>query len=239
MKVEVYKNYEEVMVRAAEIVGAQVKEKPDCVLGLPTGSTPIGLYENLAKKCDAGELDFSRVSTFNLDEYYPISPEHDQSYRYFMNDHLFHHINIKMENTHVPLGSSKDPDATCRAYEDEIKAFGGVDLQVLGIGRNGHIGFNEPGCDLQGPTHLTDLTDDTLDANSRFFESVKDVPTNALTMGIGTIMRAKKILILITGENKRNALKALLSGKVSNQCPASALQNHNNVTVLCDEAANG
>lgn len=227
------------MARAADIVCAQIAAKPDTVLGLPTGETPIGMYDLLTERCAAGKVDFSRVHTFNLDEYYPISPKNDQSYRYFMNLHFFDRINIPIENTRVPEGSASDPDAACRAYEDAIRAQGGVDLQVLGIGRNGHIGFNEPGCDLGGDTHVTSLTPDTIDANSRFFASADEVPKQALTMGVGTILRAKKIIILICGANKHDALMRLLGGKVDDQCPATALQKHPNVTVLCDRAAYG
>lgn len=238
MKIEVLKNYDAVMERATEIVAAQVREKPNTVLGLPTGSTPIGLYNGLIREYEAGKLDFYNVTTFNLDEYYPIDPRNSQSYRYFMNDHLFHHVNIPMTSTHVPNGNTSDPEAACREYEAAMKAAGGVDLQVLGVGRNGHIGFNEPAEELVADTHLTGLTADTIDANSRFFASADEVPKQAVTMGMASILRAKQILILICGEDKKEALKQLKKGNINTQWPVTLLNLHDDVIVLCDEAAN-
>lgn len=235
MKLEIYDTYEEVSERAAAIIAAQIREKPDTVLGLPTGETPIGTYDRLIREYESGKLDFLHVTTFNLDEYYPISPCDVQSYRYFMNQHLFLHVNVPMDATHVPEGSAEDADAACAAYEKAMREAGGVDLQVLGIGRNGHIGFNEPGTAPDSLTHKVTLTQDTIEANSRLFNHISEVPTHALTMGLGTILRAKKIIILITGKNKQNALRQLLSGDAD--CPASVLCGHSDVTVLCDRAA--
>ena len=233
MKLEILKNAKEVAVRAKEIVGGAITENPELVLGLPTGSTPEGLYRELS----ASTLDFSRVKTFNLDEYYPMQPTDPQSYRYFMNSHLFNNVNLDMANTHVPDGTAADPDAACAKYEEMIREAGGVDLQVLGVGRNGHIGFNEPGTPFDSPTHKTTLTANTIEANARFFRDKTEVPAHALTMGIGTILRAKKILILITGADKHEALRSLLKGKIDEAWPVTALLKHDDVIVLCDTAA--
>ncbi len=237
MNVIVCKNYEEVSAKAAELMADVMKEKHACVLGLATGSTPIGMYKELIKKNQAGEIDFSAVTTVNLDEYYPIAPDNDQSYRYFMNHQLFDHVNIDKSKTFVPNGMAADPDAACRAYEDIVASVGQVDIQVLGIGQNGHIGFNEPDDALYVPTHVTDLTESTIKANARFFASEADVPTKALTMGIGTILKAKKIIILANGASKKDAVAAMLTGKLSCHCPASMLNLHPDVTLICDEAA--
>ena len=183
MKIEICENYEEMSRRAAEIFQKEIKENPKCVLGLATGSTPVGMYEKL---CTMG-LDFSGVKTVNLDEYYPISPENENSYRYFMNENLFSKVNIDKKNTHVPNGAAKNPDKECRKYDEMIENLGGIDLQVLGIGANGHIGFNEPGAELVAKTHVTALTESTIKANARFFDDISSVPTHALTMGIITL----------------------------------------------------
>ncbi|MBR4768184.1 MAG: glucosamine-6-phosphate deaminase [Lachnospiraceae bacterium] len=239
MKTEILKNYDEVSARAAEIVSEAIRKKPDITLGLPTGETPIGLYDRLSDLYRKGELDFSRVTTFNLDEYYPIDPENPESYRYFMNSHLFSRVNIPIESTHVPPGNALDPTEAADSYEKSIISHGGVDLQVLGIGRNGHIGFNEPGGSFDTPTHCVTLTESTIEANARLFDSADDVPRRALTMGIGTILSARKILILITGKEKHDALKTLLAGRETPDCPATALLRHPDVTVLVDKAAYG
>lgn len=236
MEVQILNDRAAVAAQAAQLVAAQIREKPDCVLGLPTGETPIGMYDRLAEQCAAGALDFSRVTTFNLDEYYPIAPEHPQSYRYFMNKHLFSRVNIPMESTHVP-GGQGDADENCRAYEQAIAAAGGVDLQVLGIGRNGHIGFNEPNSAPDSRTHRVTLTENTIEANARFFESAGDVPRHAVTMGLGTILDARRILLLATGAEKFDALHKLLAGRFDSTCPATVLLRHENVTILCDRAA--
>ena len=237
MRVIICENYEEVSKEAAKIIASQVTLKPDSVLGLATGSTPVGMYKILAEQNKAGEIDFSDVRSFNLDEYYPMMAEHDQSYRYFMNENLFNHINIKMENTHILNGVAENPEKECEDFEKMIDAAGGIDLQVLGIGQNGHIGFNEPADFLYANTHLTDLTENTIQANSRFFEKIEDVPTKALTMGIATILKSKRIIILASGENKSAVVKDLIEGEISTQNPASMLKVHKDVIVICDKAA--
>ncbi len=237
MKIIVCDNYDEMSRTGAEIIAEGMKAKPDYILGLATGSTPVGMYRELARMNKAGEIDFSKVVSYNLDEYYPISPENDQSYRYFMNHNLFNHVNIDINNTHVPDGSAADPEAACRAYDAEYAATGYADLQVLGIGQNGHIAFNEPEEALTVGTHVTALTQNTIEANSRFFASIKDVPTKAMTMGMGTIMSAKKILMLINGKNKHAALTALLDDKITTAVPATLLKLHPDVVILCDKDA--
>ncbi len=239
IKVVVCENYEDMSFRAAKMFEAQIKEKPNSVLGLATGSTPIGTYRNLIEMHKKG-LDFSCVCSYNLDEYYPLSPDNEQSYRYFMDKQLFEHINIMRENTHVPSGIAEDPVSECDRYDDAIEKAGGIDLQLLGIGINGHIGFNEPDEALTAATHLTDLTESTVNANARFFASKEEVPTKAITMGVGSILRAKKIILLASGKNKHEAIKTLLSGKVTTACPATVLNLHANTVLLCDkEAYNG
>ncbi|MEL7622654.1 MAG: glucosamine-6-phosphate deaminase [Clostridiales bacterium] len=230
-------NYDEVSLLGAAMVAKVVKSNPRAVLGLATGSTPVGMYKRLVEMHKRDGLDFSMIRTFNLDEYYPIKKANDQSYDYFMRDNLFSHINIKRENIHLPNGECADPVAECAAYEAMLNQAGGVDIQVLGIGVNGHIGFNEPAEELQLPTHLTRLTASTIEANARFFESIEQVPTQALTMGMGTIMKARSILLLITGENKAPVVKKLFDRVVTTEVPASFLTLHPDVTVLLDEAA--
>ncbi|MBE6556224.1 MAG: glucosamine-6-phosphate deaminase [Ruminococcaceae bacterium] len=238
MKVIVTKNYEEMSALAAKEFAAVIQNKADCVLGLATGDTPIGMYRELVAMHEKNGLDFSKVSSVNLDEYYPITPDNDQSYRYFMNYHLFDHVNIDKANTNVPDGTAVDPDTFCRDYEAKIDALGGIDIQVLGIGRNGHIGFNEPDANgLIPDTHLTDLTANTIEANSRFFSSMDEVPKQALTMGIHSVFKARKIVILASGEGKADAVRAMLAGKITTTCPASLLCIHPDVTLICDEAA--
>ena len=237
MKLIVCKNYEEMSEVAANILADVMKANPACVLGLATGSTPVGMYKKLIEKNAAGEIDFSTVTTVNLDEYYPISPDNDQSYRYFMNENLFNHVNIDKTRTFVPDGMAADPVAACEAYEETVAAVGAADIQVLGIGQNGHIGFNEPAEALEVKTHVTGLTESTIKANARFFATEADVPTKALTMGIGTILGAKKIIILANGAAKHEAVSKMLAGKLDTSCPASMLNLHADVTVICDEAA--
>ncbi len=237
MKVIVVKDYEEMSDQGAEIMKEVIKNNPSCVLGLATGDTPIGMYNRLAEAYEKGELDFSKVSSVNLDEYYPISPDNDQSYRYFMNKNLFDRINIDKANTNVPDGMAKDVEKSCAEYEEKIDALGGIDIQVLGIGRNGHIGFNEPDSELIPATHLTNLTDSTIAANARFFESENDVPKHALTMGIESVFKARKIIVVASGANKAEAIRATVCGNLSTNCPASLLRLHPDVTIICDEAA--
>ncbi len=239
MKLIVCKNYDDLSAAAAELVAGVIRENPTCVLGLATGSTPVGLYRGLIDRYNRGELDFSGVTSVNLDEYYPIAPDNDQSYRYFMNQNLFDHVNIDKAKTYVPDGLAADPDAACEAYEAIVARVGAADIQVLGIGQNGHIGFNEPADALEVKTHVTGLTESTIKANARFFASEADVPTKALTMGIGTILGAKRIVILASGASKQDAVAKLLAGKLDTSCPASMLNLHSDVTVICDEAAMG
>jgi len=237
MRIILCENYDEMSVKAAKIVASQLILKPDSTLGLATGSTPVGMYNELAKMNKAGEIDFSLVTSFNLDEYYPIKKTNDQSYDYFMKENLFSKVNIDLNNTNIPNGEAEDPDAECKAYDEKIKKNGGIDLQVLGIGQNGHIGFNEPDdCLIEG-THLTGLTDNTIEANSRFFASKEDVPTKALTMGIGTIMQAKTIIILASGKSKADIVAKLIKGDITTSNPASMLKVHQNVILLCDKEA--
>ncbi len=237
MNLIVCKDYNEMSEKAARIVAACVTLKPDCVIGLATGSTPVGMYKCLIEKNKAGKLDFSRVRTYNLDEYYPIDPTNEQSYRYFMDKNLFDSINIDKANTHVMNGKCEDPEKETADYDKAIEAAGGIDIQVLGIGRNGHIGFNEPADELIAATHLTGLTESTIEANARFFEKESDVPRHALTMGMKPIMAARQIIILINGKNKHEALMGLLSGKISTSNPSTMLNLHGDVTILCDEEA--
>lgn len=239
MKILKFATYDEMSAAAADIIAKQISIKKDSVLGLATGSTPVGMYKKLVEMNKSGMIDFSGIKTVNLDEYYPISPENKQSYRYFMNENLFDHVNIDKANTYVPNGEADDADAACEEHEKIIKALGGVDIQVLGIGQNGHIGFNEPEENLSLYTHKTGLTESTIAANSRFFSEDEVMPTSALTMGIGTIFGAKKILLLINGKNKSEALHQLFTDKVTTSCPATLLKLHPNVIVLCDSEAYG
>ena len=237
MKIIVCKNYDEMSAEIAKIIAKQVKDKPDCVLGLATGSTPVGAYGELAAMYNKGELDFSLVKSYNLDEYYPMRADDIHSYHYFMDENLFSKINIKRENIHVPNGDTDTPDEECAAYEAEINAAGGIDLQLLGIGRNGHIGFNEPDEYLIPDTHKTALTKDTMEANARFFEDGGTMPDSAVTMGMGTILRAKKVVIAASGASKREAVAGLIAGRLTTKLPASLLALHSDVILVCDEDA--
>ena len=237
MRIIVTKAYEDMSKKAAAIIAAQVAEKPDCVLGLATGSTPIGTYKNLVEWYENGSLDFSQVRTVNLDEYRGLPRDNDQSYYYFMHDNLFNHVNIDEANTNVPDGTNPDADAECARYEALIASYGGQDLQLLGLGHNGHIGFNEPAQEFDKTTHCVDLQESTIEANKRFFASADDVPKQAYTMGIGTIMKAKKILVVANGEGKADIVAKAFFGPVTPEVPASILQFHPNVTIVVDEAA--
>ena len=237
MKVYIGKNYDEMSRIAANVLSAQVTMKPDCVLGLATGSTPIGTYKVLIERCANGDLDFSKVKSINLDEYVGLSGEHDQSYRYFMNNNLFNHINIDKANTNVPNGLAEDVDAECERYNNVINTLGPIDIQVLGMGHNGHIGFNEPDDHFPLETHKVDLAQSTIDANARFFASADEVPRQALTMGIKTIMQAKKVLVVVSGKDKAEIVKKAFTGPVTPQVPASILQMHSDVILVADEAA--
>ena len=237
MKIYKAKDYKDMSRKAANIISAQVIMKPNCVLGLATGSTPIGTYDQLVEWYNKGDLDFSEVTTVNLDEYKGLPRTNDQSYYYFMHQHLFDRVNIDPERTNVPNGMEPDAEKECGRYEELIRSLGGVDLQLLGLGHNGHIGFNEPGEAFEKETHCVDLTESTIEANKRFFASADDVPKQAYTMGIKTIMQAKKILIVVNGENKADIVERAFFGPVTPEVPASILQLHNDVTLVADEAA--
>lgn len=232
MRIIKVKNYEEMSRKAASIIAAQIILNPQTVLGLATGSTPIGTYEQLVGLCKNGDVDFSRVTTINLDEYCGLEPTHDQSYRYFMNKHLLTKVNIDLANTHVPNGKASDIEAECRRYDDLIQKAGGIDLQLLGIGHNGHIGFNEPSDEFVMGTHCVTLDERTINANSRFFSSKDEVPKKAITMGIKAIMQARKVLLIASGDDKKEILKKALFGPVTPSVPASILQLHKDLTVV-------
>lgn len=237
MKIVKAKDYAEMSRKAASVIAAQIITKPDCVLGLATGSTPIGTYKNLVEWYNNGDLDFSEVKTVNLDEYKGITKTNDQSYYYFMHDNLFDHVNIKQDNTNLPDGMESDADKECARYTALIKSMGKVDLQLLGLGHNGHIGFNEPAEYFEKDVHCVDLTEMTIQANKRFFASADEVPKQAYTMGIGTIMSAEKIVIVVSGKDKAEIVKKAFFGPVTPQVPASILQFHKDVTLIADEDA--
>lgn len=233
MKIIETKNYLETSSIAAEILAEQIKKKGNSVLGLATGSSPEGMYAMLVEMYQRGDLDFSKITSVNLDEYFGLSPENNQSYRYFMNKHLFDHININKENTYVPDGLAKDPQGECAQYDRKIEELGGIDLQVLGMGLNGHIGFNEPSDSFPMATHLVELDESTIEANSRFFSSKEEVPTHALSMGMKSILSSKKILLIVHGKAKEKILMDAINGPVTPKLPASILQLHPNVTIVC------
>lgn len=237
MKLIHARDYNDMSRKAANIISAQVILKPNCVLGLATGSTPVGAYEQLIAWCKKGDVDFSEVSTYNLDEYRGLTHDDVQSYHYFMNQHLFQGINIDITRTHVPDGANPDADAACAAYDKMVADAGYPDLQVLGIGNNGHIGFNEPDDHFSKGTHCVNLTESTIKANSRLFECEEDVPRQAYTMGTQTIMYARQILVIANGENKAHAVYDMCFGPVTPACPASILQLHTNCVVVADDAA--
>ena len=237
MRIYKTKNYDEMSRKAANIVSAHVILNPACVLGLATGSTPIGMYKQLIDWYNKGDLDFSQVKSVNLDEYVGLAPTHDQSYRYFMQHNLFDHVNIDPANTNVPNGLASDPEAECERYNQVIRSMGGIDIQVLGMGHNGHIGFNEPGQAFELETHVVNLTDRTIEANARFFASKDEVPKRAITMGIKSIMQARQILVVVSGEDKADIVKKAFFGPVEPQVPASILQMHPNVVLCGDKAA--
>lgn len=237
MKIIKAKDYNDMSRKAANIISAQVIMKPNCVLGLATGSTPIGTYAQLVEWYQKGDLDFSEVTTVNLDEYKGLTRDNDQSYYYFMNDNLFSKVNINLNRTFLPDGMEPDSDKACADYNKIIADVGGVDLQLLGLGHNGHIGFNEPGMAFEAETHCVNLTESTMKANQRFFASMDDVPRQAYTMGIKTIMQAKKILVVVSGEDKAAIVKEAFFGPITPAVQASVLQLHNDVTIVADEAA--
>ena len=237
MKIYRAEDYNSMSRRAANILSAQVILKPDSVLGLATGSTPVGMYRQLVNWYEKGDIDFSQVHTVNLDEYLGLAPDHDQSYRYFMQQNLFDHINVRPENTNVPNGLASDPEAECRRYNEVIAGLGGIDLQVLGMGHNGHIGFNEPEEAFELETHVVDLTENTIQANARFFASKDEVPRRAITMGIKSIMPVRHILVVVSGEDKAEIVRRAFAGPVTPLVPASILQLHPHLSLVGDEAA--
>ena len=237
MRIYIEKDYDAMSRRAASVIAGEVVHNPACTLGLATGSTPEGAYKYLVDWYQQGLLSFKDVLSVNLDEYVGLAPGHDQSYRYFMQSNLFDHVDIVPAHTRVPDGLTADPAAFCAEYDAYIRSLGYVDLQLLGIGRNGHIGFNEPCDEFPVATHLVDLTQSTIDANARFFASANDVPRQALTMGVGTIMRARSILVVVSGADKAEAVRKTVMGPVTPEVPASILQLHPNVTLIGDEAA--
>jgi glucosamine-6-phosphate deaminase len=233
MEIIEVENYDELSKVTADLIENQIKIKRDSVLGLATGSSPVGTYKELIKR----NLDFSEVRTINLDEYRGLHPDNKQSYMYFMRDNLFNHINIRPQNIHIPNGMTSDIEFECEKYDKDIKTSGGIDIQVLGIGHNAHIGFNEPTISFEKGTHLVDLKESTIEANARFFDSIDKVPKKALTMGTGSIFKAKKIMLLASGEGKAEAIYNTVHGKVTPEVPASILQFHNDIVLILDEAA--
>ncbi|MBU3144173.1 glucosamine-6-phosphate deaminase [Clostridium sp. CF012] len=237
MRIIVVDNYEEMSKKAAMMIASQIMLKPNSVLGLATGDTPLGMYKELISLYSKNEVDFKEVTTFNLDEYYGLNRENHESYYNYMIVNLFKHVDINMENINVPNGMAENVDAVCLDYEDKIKEAHGIDMQVLGIGGNGHIGFNEPNVNFEAQTHLVNLDEETIEANSRFFDSIEDVPVKAISMGIKTIMNSKKIILLANGIGKAEAIERAVKGKISPKVPASILQLHNDVTLILDKEA--
>ena len=235
MKLIIVENYEEISKLAAINIKDVIDKNPNAILGLATGSTPMGTYKELIKMNEENEINFSNVTTVNLDEYIGLSEKDTQSYRYFMNANLFNHVNIKKENTFIPNGLAKDIQEETKNYDKKIDELGGIDIQILGIGTNGHIAFNEPSDFLISGTHLTNLTQSTINANSRFFNSIDEVPKTAITMGLGQIMKSKKILLLAHGENRATVIKEVLSEKITTKNPATMLQMHKDVIIIIDK----
>jgi len=236
MRIIVANDYDEMSSIAAQMIRSLVNEKPDAVLGLATGSTPVGIYEALIKMNKEGMVDFSKVTTFNLDEYLGLEEGHKQSYRHFMNENFFDHINIEKKKTFLPSGIAENMEIEAKEYDAHIDALGGIDLQILGVGSNGHIAFNEPNETLSMGTHVEALKEETIKANSRFFETIDQVPRQAITMGIGQILKARKIILLASGKKKVVAIKGILSGKLTTNNPVSLLQLHQNITIIIDKA---
>ena len=237
MRIIVVDNYEEMSKEAARIMASCVTLKPDSVLGLATGSTPLGMYSELINIYNKKEVNFEHAKSFNLDEYYGLNKDNEQSYNYYMNENFFKHINIKPENINIPNGAAENIEEECTSYEKRIKEAGGIDIQVLGIGVNGHIGFNEPDVKFEAETHLVQLDEQTIESNARFFESREEVPTSAISMGIKTIMHSRKIILLANGKSKADAINKALNGKITPDVPASILQLHLDVTVILDKEA--
>lgn len=237
MHLNIVPTYDEMSVKAASIIISQLILTPTSVLGLATGSTPEGLYQQLIKKYKEGIFSFKEAFSFNLDEYVGLEPTHPNSYRYFMEEHLFSKIDLPKSHINIPYGNAPSPATECRRYEQAIRDAGGIDIQILGIGRNGHIGFNEPDVDFKSCTHVVGLDEKTIEDNARFFDTIEEVPKQAISMGIKTIMSSKKIILLASGEGKAEILYQMVYGKISPSVPASILQLHNDVTIICDEEA--
>lgn len=237
MRIIVVDNYEEMSKKAAAMVASQIILKPDSVLGLATGDTPLGMYKELIDLYKRKEIDFTEVKSFNLDEYIGLSQNNNQSYNFYMKDNFFKYINIKTENVNIPRGTVEDIEKECSHYEKKIKESGGIDIQVLGIGVNGHIGFNEPDINFEAETHMVRLDEKTIESNSRFFNCIEEVPTTAISMGIKTIMHSKKVVLLASGESKAEAIYKTVNGKITPDLPASVLQLHNDATLILDKAA--
>ena len=235
MKKIICQDYKELSIKAAKIVAEQIWHKPNSVLGLCTGATPLGLYKELIKMYKSGEIDFSQVTIFNLDEYYGISPENPQSYSYYMMENLIKHINIKPENFNIPNGNTKFVAEECERYDELMEEAGGIDLQILGLGVNGHIGFNEPDSELDTKTHLTKLKKATINANSKFFNDINDMPTHAITVGMSSILKSKKIVILISGKSKSKILKEIFKEEITTSAPVTLLHLHSDVTLLVEK----
>ncbi len=237
MKFIVCENYDEMSTKAAEMYKNLINSKPDCVLGLATGDTPKGTYKKLVEYYNAGEIDFSGITTFNLDEYYPMKKDNPQSYNWFMNENLFSLVNFKKENINIPDGSTDNPEEFCENYDKKIESYG-IDLMLLGIGKNGHIGFNEPDDQLITGTHVTQLTESTIDANSRFFSADEQIPTSAISMGMVSIIKnSRSILLIANGKGKHDAIESLKDNKINPQIPATLLKVHPDVTIICDKEA--
>lgn len=237
MKIIVTKNYEELSRKAGNLFASQLILKTNAVIGLATGSSPVGMYKELIRIYQAGDIDFDEVVSFNLDEYIGLSPDNEQSYHYFMKENLFNHINIRPENIHIPSGIAVDMKVAAKSYDNMIEEAGGIDIQILGIGNNGHIGFNEPDVKFEARTHIVELEKETIEANSRFFDSVEEVPTQAISMGIKNIMQSRKIVLIASGEGKAKVVQQMIEGPITPELPASVLQLHPDVTIILDQEA--
>lgn len=237
MNIYTFRDEEQFVQTGANLISSLLHTNPRAKLGLATGSTPVGLYAKLIEMNRQGLVSFAQTTTYNLDEYVGLPENHPESYRTFMNEKFFNHVDIQIERTHVPNGNAADPEAECLNYDKMLEEFGPVDLQLLGLGHNGHIGFNEPGEALSGSTHVVELQEKTRSANARFFPTLDDVPTHAITMGVATILKARQILLLVRGEDKAEIVHRALKGPITTECPASLLQCHPNVVVLLDQGA--
>jgi len=237
MEIVICPTYEDLSKKAAQVIADVIRAKPNAILGGATGSSPVGLYKELIRMHKEEGLDFSKITTFNLDEYVGLPPDHPQSYYYFMFEQLFSHVNIPKQNVHVPSGIAEDIEAHCAQYEQQIKEAGGVDIQILGLGSDGHVAFNEPGSSLASRTRKVTLAEPTINDNTRFFDKKEDVPVHAVSMGVGTILEARRLLMVVNGKNKAEALAAAVEGPVTCMCTASALQLHPDSIVFADEEA--